>query len=107
MFVLFGDLGGTNCRLNLYPLTCLHNPNIAPTRQLRLKTNDLERAGGVIDGFIPALKQFINTSNICLCVLSVCGPVENGVASCSATSMGTGHTPLSRYHNTHQSHSIT
>ena len=96
-FIVIGDIGGTNCRLEL--LRCEHEAlssrgGVRPNSQCtaRYQTNS---AASVLEllqrfSFESDYKAAQQNGDIVLCSLSVCGPVTDGIAILSAQTFGEG-----------------
>ena len=91
-YVLLGDIGGTNIRLSLVPAAALHDegaPRPGSARSARYATACFGHAREALAKFVDQTRESVGElDRLALCVLSVCGPVVSGVATCLAACMG-------------------
>ena len=96
-FLVIGDLGGTNIRLDIVDATvpaCLPRDRDAP-HSTRLLTRDFASFEDALRSFTAELPAKIADS-LCGAAFAVCGPVVDGRAACLAPSMGpNGWSPTS------------
>lgn len=86
---MIGDVGGTNIRLALVPVSCLHCSTLnSVTLSARYLTTDFRHLREALSRF--ASEKPTEVGPITMCALSVCGPVNNGKAICLSANMGGG-----------------
>ena len=85
--LLLGDVGGTNIRFTLVPASRIGGTLPPETHHARYRTASFAHLREALTKFHHEAPT--DVGRIAACVLSVCGPVDDGRATCLAESMGT------------------